>query len=78
MIFEYLNAHLVSGEFDARVVLDLPQTLIKAFPLIRFSKLLFVLFIGQQVFRSQKCTKTRTNTTVNTHTHTHRDVEAGL
>lgn len=46
--------HLVALVRDSRVVLDLPQTLSEAFPLVCFSKLLFAFFVRKQVLGSEE------------------------
>lgn len=48
---------LIACELDSRVVLDLPQALVEAFPLVGLAKFVFILLVGQKILRAQECAK---------------------
>lgn len=48
---------LIACELDARVVLDLPQALVEAFPLVGLAKFVFVLLVRQKILWAQKRAK---------------------
>lgn len=50
-----VETHLVCFVCNSRVVFDLPETLCKAFPLLRFSKLLLMFIIREQILGRQEC-----------------------
>lgn len=52
-----LLTDLIACELDSRVVLDLPQALVEAFPLVRLAKFVFILLVGQEILWAQECTK---------------------
>lgn len=55
--YNILPTDLIACELDSGVVLDLPQALVEAFPLVGLAKFVFVLLVGQKILRAQECTK---------------------
>lgn len=50
-----VTPYLVAGGFHSGVVLDLPQPLAEAFPLVGLPELLLALLVGEQVLGPQEC-----------------------
>lgn len=49
-------SYLRCGELHFWVVFNLPQSLIKSFPLVGLGILLFIGQVWEDVFRAEKCT----------------------